>query len=129
MRQDDDDDAFELIDGKKVLRDGKSVRVRLGDALTPLQRAVASRRQLTDEELASCRPGFRFAKDATLRDAKAEAKAKIYAAYDAEIGRAYLRPQGFGGDPRITGAGKADARLRTSEGATATWPSSGGDHE
>ena len=95
-------DSFKTVidvDGRrvKILRDGHRARVPLmlrdsaNPALTPLQRAV-----LTDQELASCRPGFRFAKDAAVRDAKAEAKAKICAAYDAEIGRQYLMPSGFG---------------------------------
>jgi hypothetical protein len=111
-------DNFEtIIDAhgrrRKVLRDGGVMRVPLmlrdgqpNPTLSPTQHAIAaSRRQLSDQELASCRPGFRFAKDAALRDAKA----KAYALYDAEIGRAYLVPEGFGGDPRITGAGSHGA--------------------
>jgi hypothetical protein len=116
MRQYDDDDAFELIDGKKVLRDGRRLRVPLmfrdgvNPALTALQRSVASRHQLSDEELASCRPGFRYGRRSALdRQAMSDAKAEAYALYDAELRQKYLTPEGLGGDPRITGAGSRGA--------------------
>jgi hypothetical protein len=106
---------FEIVidaDGrrKKVLRDGARLRVPMflrdgqpNPTLSPTQAAIAAnRRQLSDQELASCRPGFRFATTAR-RDAKAEA----YALYDAEVSNMWKT--GFGGDPRLTGAGSQGA--------------------
>jgi hypothetical protein len=121
---------FEIVldtDGrpKKILRDGARVRVPLmfrdgvNPSLTPLQHSVASRRQLSDAEVRSSRPGFRYgARSALDRQA-------LYDAYDAEIGRAYLTPEGFGGDPRITGAGSHGQRQEPPEGSPCTrngWP-------
>jgi hypothetical protein len=107
------------IDGrrKKVLRDGHVARVPMylrdskpNPTLSATQQAIAaSRRQLTDAELRSCKPGFRFAnKDAALRDAKAEAKAKVYAAYDAAISSAYLTPPTGVGSANLRGAQEGD---------------------
>jgi hypothetical protein len=59
-----DDDAYDIIDGKKVLKDGARVHVTLMDAaMTPLQREIATKRaRLTDgtgnySKLAFSRPG------------------------------------------------------------------------
>jgi hypothetical protein len=125
------DDNFEVIinaDGrrKKILRDGHRVRVPLmlrdsaNPALTPLQHAVASRQQLSDAELASCRPGFRYG-----QRAMSDAKATAYQLYDAEIGRAYLKPLGFGNDPALTGVGSHGPRQEPPAGGPCTkdgWP-------
>jgi hypothetical protein len=118
MRDDTDDDAF---DEHGILKDGRSYRVRMTarDSLTPVQRAIASRRQLSDQEAASCRPGFRYGPAAdrqALRDAKAEA----YAVYDADIGRAYLKPLGFGTDSALTGTGSQGPRQEPPEGGVCT---------
>jgi hypothetical protein len=112
MRSDD----FETVldhNGRRVriLKDGGRYRVPLmfrdgiNPSLTSLQRSVASRHQLSDAELASCRPGFRYGARTVDRQALSDAKAKAYALYDAEISRQYLMPEGFGGDPPIIGAG------------------------
>jgi hypothetical protein len=107
-------DNFETVidvDGRrvKILRDGHRARVPLmvrdsaNPALTPLPRAVGSRR-ITDGSGHSDglhRPGYRrLVDDAALLDAKA----KAYAAYDAEIVCAYQTPLGLGGNSRRRGA-------------------------
>jgi hypothetical protein len=88
--RDHDDDAFELIDGKRVLRDGKSMRVSLFDAsVSRQQRDVA--RGAADVRLhdgngrpVGRRPGFvinddvlagtREARDAAYREADESAR-------------------------------------------------------
>jgi hypothetical protein len=70
-----EDDAF---DENGLLRDGHKTRVRLAmrDAMTPLQREVATRRaRLTDgngncDEFAFSRPGYRVLADASVNDAR-----------------------------------------------------------
>jgi hypothetical protein len=116
MRSDDFETVID-VDGvpRKILRDKHVVRVPLmlrdgiNPSLTALQRSVANRRQLSDQELASCRPGFRYGARTVDRQALFDAKAKAYQHYDAELSQAYLRPEGFGRDPRITGAGSHSA--------------------
>ncbi len=81
-RYDADNDAFEWINGKKVLKDGARARVPLTmqDAMTPLQREIATERaQLTDsmgnrDEFTFSRPGYRIIADAAARDALAAAR-------------------------------------------------------
>jgi hypothetical protein len=64
-------------------------------------RDFASPHRLSDQELASCRPGFRYGGLRVAADRQA-----LYDAYDAEASRAYLTPAGFGGDdPARTGFG------------------------
>lgn len=73
-----EDDAF---DENGLLRDGHKIRVRLAirDAMTPLQREIATKRaRLTDgtgdsSELAFSRPGWRLLADASVNDARAAA--------------------------------------------------------
>ncbi len=94
------DPNFETVTGRhgrsvRILRDGARVRIpvflRDGSAnlsLSPLQREVARSRSISDAELASCRPGFRYASSYSRADRQA-----LYDAYDAEIGR--MRQKGF----------------------------------
>jgi hypothetical protein len=131
MRSDDDFETVLDHNGRRVriLKDGGRYRVPLmfrdgiNPSLTSMQRSVASRHQLDDQELASCRPGFRYGqRPAADRQAMADAKAKIYAQYDAEISRQYLTPPGL--DPR-TGAGSCGPRQEPPEGSLCTrngWP-------
>jgi hypothetical protein len=125
-------DNFEIIldvDGRprKILRDGHRARVPLmlrdgvNPSLTSLQRAVANRSALSDSELSSCRPGFRYGqRSAADRQAMSDAKAKAYQQYDAEIGRAYLTPEFGGSDPRLTGFGSNGPRQEPPLGAPCT---------
>jgi hypothetical protein len=118
-------DSFESVidaDGrrKKILRDGHVLRVPLmlrdsaNPALTPLQRAVASRRQLSDAEVRSSRPGFRYgSRPASDRQA-------MYDAYDRGIADEYLKPLGFGTDPALTGTGSQGPRQEPPEGGVCT---------
>jgi hypothetical protein len=75
----DDDDPFETVighDGKpaRVLKDGRSVRVRFRDAQAARGQAPAAhdgREPLTDQQrrdLQGCRPGFRTLDSAQLRE-------------------------------------------------------------
>ncbi len=82
---DADDDAFEWINGKKVLKHGACARVPLTmrDAMTPLQGESATKRaRLTDgagnySELAFSRPGWRLLADASgINDAREAAYAE-----------------------------------------------------
>ena len=73
-----EDDAF---DENGLLRDGHKSRVPLTmrDAMTPLQREIATKRaRLTDgngncDEFAFSRPGYRILADAAVNDARAAA--------------------------------------------------------
>jgi hypothetical protein len=122
----------EALDHNGTIRDGVTARTSLmmrdgiNPALSALQRSVASRHQLSDQEAASCRPGFRHGPRSALdRKAMFDAKAEAYALYDAEIGRAYLTPEGFGGDPRVTGIGSPGPRQEPPAGSSCTkdgWP-------
>jgi hypothetical protein len=107
MRHDTDDDAF---DEHGILKDGRSYRVRMTarDSLTPVQRAIASRRQLSDQEAASCRPGFRYG------SRPASDRQNLYDAYDAEVSNMWQT--GFGG----TGAGSHGPRQQPPEGSSCT---------
>jgi hypothetical protein len=84
-----DNDPFETIighDGRRVrvLRDGRrrQTPMFLRDAMTPLQREIATKRaRITDgngncDELAFSRPGYRIIVDAAARDARAAAYAE-----------------------------------------------------
>jgi hypothetical protein len=62
--------------------------------------------RLSDQELASCKPGFRYPRAGSRAAADRQALARLYDANDAELSRAYLTPAGFGGDdPARTGFG------------------------
>jgi hypothetical protein len=126
-------DDYELVldvDGnpKRILRDKHRMHVPMylrdgqpNPSLSPTQYAIASRRhRLSDQELASCRPGHRYGARTADRQAMSDAKAEAYSLYDAEIGRAYLTPEGFGGDPRITGAGSHSQRQEPPAGSPCT---------
>jgi hypothetical protein len=96
--EDDDDDAFEWINGKQVLKDKRSFRVGLADSLDPLQRAVARHAQRStrivdgngDSGLALNKPGYR------LGDQKPR-RTDFYDEYDAIISREYLTGAGSKG--------------------------------
>ena len=85
-----EDDAF---DENGLLRDGHKIRVRLAmrDAMTPLQREIATKRaRITDgtgncSELAFSRPGWRLLADASVNDARETA----YAEYLADLTSAW----------------------------------------
>jgi hypothetical protein len=81
----DDDDNFETVighDGKpaRILKDGRSVRVRFRDAQAARGQAHAAhdgRQPLTDQQrrdLQGCRPGFRTLDSDTYRERKAWAR-------------------------------------------------------
>jgi len=127
MRSDDFETVLDT-DGrpKKILRDGHVMRVPLmfrdgiNPSLSPLQRAVADRHQLSDAELASCRPGFRYGGQRAAADRQA-----MYDAYDKAVSDAYLKPLGFGNDPALTGAGSSGPRQEPPAGSPCTrngWP-------
>jgi len=128
MRSDDFETVLD-IDGrrKKILRDGHRVRVPMylrdgkpNPTLSATQQAIAaSRRQLSDQELASCRPGFRYG------SRSAADRRAMYDAYDKAISDAYLKPRGFGNDPALTSAGSHGPRQEPPEGSPCTkdgWP-------
>jgi hypothetical protein len=128
MRSDDDFETVLDHNGRRVriLKDGGRCHVPLmfrdgvNPALTSMQRSVASRRQLSDAELASCRPGFRYGGRRAAADRQA-----LYDAYDKEISDAYLKPLGFGTDPALTGAGSRGPRQEPPAGSPCTkngWP-------
>ena len=89
-----EDDAF---DENGLLRDGHKIRVPLTmrDAMSPLQREIATQRaRITDGngncgEFAFSRPGYRILVDAAVRDAR-EAAHREYVDY---ITNAYKQPQ------------------------------------
>jgi hypothetical protein len=66
------------------------------------------------------KPGYRRLANDADHAALIDAKARAYRRYDAEIGRAYLTPEGFGGDPRITGAGSHGQRQQPLAGSPCT---------
>ena len=121
-------DNFETvldIDGrrKRILRDGHVLRVPLmlrdgiNPSLTALQRSVANRYALSDAELASCRPGFRYPRS---RSRAAADRQAMYDAYDKAVSDAYLKPLGFGNDPALTGAGSHGPRQEPPAGSPCT---------
>jgi hypothetical protein len=86
-RYDDDDDAFETINGVGVLRDGRSVTVpmMMRDAM---RSDIAHHAALLDAPMfdaRSRRPGFRFTTDATANDAVDAA----YTSYEREMSQAW----------------------------------------
>jgi hypothetical protein len=105
----------EALDHNGIIRDGVTARTSLmmrdgiNPALTALQRSVASRHQLSDQEVASCRPGFRYPRSGSRAAADRQALVRLYDALDAELSQAYRTPPSFGSDPRITGAGSHGA--------------------
>jgi hypothetical protein len=90
-----EDDAF---DDNGLLRDGHKIRVPLTmrDAMTPLQREIATKRaRLTDgtgnySKLAFSRPGWRMLADASVNDARETAHAE----YLADLTTAWRRGAG-----------------------------------
>jgi hypothetical protein len=141
---DDDDDNFETVwvDGKptRILKPGGRMRVSMQmrdsamrddrrgrkrrydpqgrEAGSEQWETEDSRRQLSDAELASCRPGFRYGGRRAAADRRA-----LYDAYDAEISNMWQT--GFGGDPRINGAGSHGPRQEPPAGSPCTkngWP-------
>ena len=88
-----DDDNFEWINGKRVLKDHGRLRVpmflrdgRINPNLTDVQRAVATHRPLID--CSGHRPGFALVNDAATR----EARSRMYALKDAEYENAWRGP-------------------------------------
>ena len=88
-----DDDNFEWINGKRILKDHGLLRVpmyfrdgRINPNLTDVQRAVATNRPLIDSS--GHRPGFAFVNDAATR----EARARMYALKDVEYENAWRGP-------------------------------------
>jgi hypothetical protein len=85
-----DDDNFEWINGKRILKDHGHLRVpmhlrdgRVNPNLTDVQRAVAANRPSIDSS--GRRPGFVFVDDAATR----EARARMYALKDLEYENAW----------------------------------------
>jgi hypothetical protein len=92
----EDDEHFDVVDGKKVLKDGHRIRVSLMDAET----APACWHGVHDGHgryhLVGHRPGFLVA-DATTRDNR-----RAYADYERELTEAYKNPSTcFRGTPSI----------------------------
>jgi hypothetical protein len=100
-RRTDDDDPFETVighDGKpaRVLKDGRSVRVRFRDAEAVRAQPLHDGRQpLTDQqrrELRGCKPGYRVLVDsASQRQRRAQLDA-AYAESEAAMCAAWKRP-------------------------------------
>jgi len=63
-----DDDAYEIIDGKKVLKDGARVHVTLMDAERARRRVCLSDAAGRSDDLAFSRPGYRLTTDANAYD-------------------------------------------------------------
>jgi hypothetical protein len=100
---DNDDDDFELINGRKVLKDGRTLhvpmtRMSMMDGLDEVQRAVArdaEKHRVTDANgstLGLHRPGFRVS-DVFATDERR----RIYDGYDAELRDAYKMTKEFVG--------------------------------
>jgi hypothetical protein len=89
----DDDEAWEIVNGKRVLRDQHRIRVRLADAQRSRERAA-----LTDgrgaPHMIGHRPGYLISRDARQQDAKAQA----YAAYERDLANRW-RDQDEDDDP------------------------------
>jgi hypothetical protein len=73
-----DDDAYEIINGKKVLKDGARVHVTLIDAERARRRARLTDAAGRSDPLAFSKPGYRLAADAGAYDER-------QAAYDAYL--------------------------------------------
>jgi hypothetical protein len=77
-------------------------------------------RDASNTPLGLHRPGFRRLIDAADHAALTAAKAKAYAAYDAEASRAYLTPEFGGSDPARTGSGSKGPRQEPPLGSPCT---------
>jgi hypothetical protein len=102
-----DDDNFEWIDGKRILKDHGRLRVPMllrdgsvNPNLSAMQRSVATSRPLIDSS--GHRPGFAFVNDAATR----EARARMYALKDVEYENAWRGPNAT--CPSCQGSGEAD---------------------
>jgi hypothetical protein len=114
----DEDEDFEIINGKPVLRDQHRIRVRLADAQRSRDRA-----SLTDgrgaPHMVGHRPGFIMSRDARQQDAREEA----YRAYERDLSLAYLaRAYKDQGDDPVTGFGSSGPRGSASGEPAGAYP-------
>lgn len=90
-RQQDDDDDYEIINGNKVLKDGRAVRVQISmmDAMSDeLQRAMdAAAQQHRNENFTMRAKGF-----IPMTDADRDARAARYQARDKRVSEAWKNP-------------------------------------
>ena len=73
-----DDDAYEIINGEKVLKDGARVHVTLMDAERARRRARLTDAAGRSDPLAFCKPGYRLTTDVGAYEER-------QAAYDAYL--------------------------------------------
>jgi hypothetical protein len=99
MLRTDNDDAWEIINGKKVLRDGHKVTVplRLRDAMRDRPRIRDGRGNAPGHK-----PGF------LISDANADAKRRAYADYERDLANAYKDQPSAGAYP-LTAAAEGSA--------------------
>jgi hypothetical protein len=86
-----DDDQFEWINGKQVLKDGARARVSLMDS-NSLQRGVALNLHDGRGGAPGRRNGYAFSRDATMR----EEITRAYSSYDDAITGAWKNPTSVG---------------------------------